>query len=239
MKKKMLMRLATLCLCAGLVGGSALAAGKIYKNITVQYDNIKLVIDGATITPKDANGSTVEPFIYNGTTYLPVRAVGNAIGKQVTWDGNSKTVYLGEAPGQTNYLVDVCPPYSTTSGVTTYRSADGKSFSMAGQKYSNGFTMRDFMSDPYILCNLNGKYDSMTLTVGHKDGSRDDADGNQLTFVVDGKAVKEITINGTDMPQEITVPLNYGLQLKILYNGAWAMTGTSYDVGLANIVLSE
>ena len=95
------------------------------------------------------------------------------------------------------------------------------------------------MSDPYILCNLNGKYDSMTLTVGHKDGSRDDADGNQVTFVVDGKAVKEITINGTDMPQEITVPLNYGLQLKILYNGAWAMTGTSYDVGLANIVLSE
>ena len=64
----------------------------------MQYDNIKLVIDGATITPKDANGSTVEPFIYNGTTYLPVRAVGNALGKQVSWDGKTKTVYLGDAP---------------------------------------------------------------------------------------------------------------------------------------------
>ena len=50
MKKRLLMRLATLCLCVGLVGGSALAAGKMYKNITVQYDNIKLVIDGVTIT---------------------------------------------------------------------------------------------------------------------------------------------------------------------------------------------
>lgn len=239
MKLQIGKRLSALLLCLTLCGGTALAANTVYRTITVQYDNIKLVIDGVEITPKDADGLTVEPFIYNGTTYLPVRAVGNAIGKQVTWDGQTKTVYLGEAPGQNNYLVDVCPAYSTSGGVTTYRSAEGKSFSMAGQKYSNGFTMRDFMEDQYILCNLNGKYDSMTLTVGHKDGSRDDADGNQLTFVVDGQAVMNLTINGMDMPKEVTVPLNYGLQLKILYNGAWAMNGTSSDVGLANIVLSE
>ena len=142
MKKKILMRLATLCLCAGLVGGSALAAGKIYKNITVQYDNIKLVIDGVTITPKDANGSTVEPFIYNGTTYLPVRAVGNALGKQVSWDGKIKTVYLGDAPNSKKWLMDLCPPYETDYG---YYAANGNttdgtnSFKMAGQSYSRGF----------------------------------------------------------------------------------------------------
>jgi hypothetical protein len=34
------------------------------------------MIDGVTITPKDVTGNVVDPFIYNGTTYLPVRAVG-------------------------------------------------------------------------------------------------------------------------------------------------------------------
>ena len=76
-----------------MVTGTALAANAVYKNIRVQYCGIKLVVDGQTVIPKDANGKVVEPFIYNGTTYLPVRAVGNAVDKKVKWDGNSKTVY--------------------------------------------------------------------------------------------------------------------------------------------------
>ena len=48
------------------------------------YDNIKIFMDGEEVTPKDGNGQSVEPFIYNGTTYLPVRAVSNAIGKEVS-----------------------------------------------------------------------------------------------------------------------------------------------------------
>ena len=80
--------------------GSAIAA-VTSKQITAYYNNIKLVIDGETITPKDALGNVVEPFIYNGTTYLPVRAVGEAVGKAVYWDGQTKTVYLGAVDGNT------------------------------------------------------------------------------------------------------------------------------------------
>jgi ribosomal protein S19 len=57
------------------------------KSITASYNNIKIYIDQKLITPKDVNGKIVEPFIYNGTTYLPVRAVGEALGK----------LYLGTA----------------------------------------------------------------------------------------------------------------------------------------------
>ena len=46
--------------------------------------------------PKDANGNTVEPFIIDGTTYLPVRAVSNALGLNVGWDDATSTVSLGE-----------------------------------------------------------------------------------------------------------------------------------------------
>ncbi len=65
---------------------------------TLSYSDIKIYIDGNKITPTDANGNYVEPFIIDGTTYLPVRAIGNAFGKEVFWDGNTHTVYIGQKP---------------------------------------------------------------------------------------------------------------------------------------------
>ncbi len=64
------------------------------KQISVEYDNIKINIDGNNYVAKDANGNIVEPFTYNGTTFLPVRGVANAFGKNVDWNNNTKTVSI-------------------------------------------------------------------------------------------------------------------------------------------------
>ena len=71
-------------------------AAPIEQTITAFYNDIKIYIDGVLIMPKDVNGNKVEPFIYNGTTYLPVRSVGEAFGKSVSWDGNTNSVYIGK-----------------------------------------------------------------------------------------------------------------------------------------------
>jgi len=68
------------------------------QSITVTYNNIRLVVNGERITPLDAQGHIVEPFIFNGTTFLPVRAVAEALGQDVHWDANSVTVYIGQVP---------------------------------------------------------------------------------------------------------------------------------------------
>ena len=77
---------------AALVMGAAPAAYAKVANmdIPVMFNNIKIVVDGKELK------TDKEPFIYEGTTYLPVRAVGEAVGKNVTWDSASKTVILGE-----------------------------------------------------------------------------------------------------------------------------------------------
>lgn len=59
---------------------------------------IQIVIDGEKLTPKDVNGKIVHPFLSEGTTYLPVRAVSEALGQQVEWDGINRIVYIGEKP---------------------------------------------------------------------------------------------------------------------------------------------
>ncbi|MCL2496111.1 MAG: copper amine oxidase N-terminal domain-containing protein, partial [Clostridiales bacterium] len=70
------------------------------KNIDVVYNNIQLVINGKIVIPRDVNGTIVEPFIYEGTTYLPVRAVSEALGNAVEWDGDTRTVYVSGRQGQ-------------------------------------------------------------------------------------------------------------------------------------------
>jgi len=88
-------------LIAGILIGSTLTSGLVFaKQITetaeLFYNNIKIFIDGSEIVPKDATGNIAEPFTMNGTTYLPVRAISNAFGKDVEWDGETQSVYIGK-----------------------------------------------------------------------------------------------------------------------------------------------
>ena len=87
--------LLALALSLGMFTMGALAASGT-RTLEVTYKDIKLVIDGQEIVPKDAAGNVVEPFQANGTTYLPVRAIGEALGKEVSWDGSTNTVYVGQ-----------------------------------------------------------------------------------------------------------------------------------------------
>ena len=93
---------------AGILIGVMLTSGVVFAaNTTTLYNvltsGIKIIVDGKKLNPTDVQGNTVEPMIYNGTTYLPVRAVANALGKAVYWDGPNYTVYLGDMNGILEY----------------------------------------------------------------------------------------------------------------------------------------
>lgn len=90
----------TAVLAMSLVVGAQATVGK--KTMTADYNNIKIELDGQQITPTDANGKAVEPFAVDGTTYLPVRAVSEALGVDVEWDGNTSTVKLSGSPSTLN-----------------------------------------------------------------------------------------------------------------------------------------
>lgn len=207
MKRTMFKRLAALGLCCMVATSVAFAANTIKKTITVEYSGIKLVVDGVEVTPKDANGAVVEPFVYNGTTYLPVRAVGNAIGKQVGWDGTTQTVYLGEMPNARNWLMSVCPPYESKSF-----STEPASFKMDGNLYTHGFFC-NYWSSNYGLFNLNGKYDTLSCDIGHLDGHA--TGSKQIEIYLDGELSQVIEIPSESLVKHFDIPLHNALQMKI------------------------
>ena len=80
-KFKRFLRMALcLLLCAVFFTGGVFAAGKLQKRKITVYSGVDIYVDDARLDARDANGNPVEVFIYNGTTYLPVRAVGEAVG---------------------------------------------------------------------------------------------------------------------------------------------------------------
>ena len=96
-------RLNAISFVAGLlVMAIILSAGMAFaattRDISVIFRDIQLFVNGQLVTPRDAQGNVVEPFIFDGTTYLPVRAVGDALGLDVHWDAATSSVWLGDRP---------------------------------------------------------------------------------------------------------------------------------------------
>lgn len=85
-----------------LVNGLVFAAGTMTLK-DVKVGGITIVVDGQKVNPTDAKGNAVNPLVYNGTTYLPVRAVADALKKAVYWDGPNQTVYVGNADAKLEY----------------------------------------------------------------------------------------------------------------------------------------
>lgn len=72
---------------------TAIAASRS-KQVTAEYPGVKISVNGEIVTPTTADGTEVEPFIIDGTTYLPVRGVASLLGADVGWDQETKTVIL-------------------------------------------------------------------------------------------------------------------------------------------------
>ena len=60
-------------------------------------DGIGITPNGARFTPRDADGKQVSAFLYNGTTYVPVRAISEAMGMDVSFNSATRTVVLTTA----------------------------------------------------------------------------------------------------------------------------------------------
>ena len=229
-------------LCGTLVG--ALLAGGIAaavpsfrtEKIEVTYSGIKVYKDNILCELKDVNGNVIEPFIYNGTTYMPVRGTANLAGMQVTWEGETQSVRLWDtvSPDGNTYLMDVCPPYQTpTYGhYSEYSAKNYNSFSMGGEKYTNGFTYECYNTQQ-VLFNLNGKYQNVEMTVGFV--GNDTGEYNLKVFV-DDVLIKEMTVSSDNLPVRLLIPVTYGLQLKTVTKRSSNINPPT--IGFGNITVS-
>ena len=204
---------------------SGMVFAKDYSEITeIFYKNIKLYINGAEIVPKDATGNVIEPFIMNGTTYLPVRAVSNAFGEDVEWDGETQSIYIGKKD-QTkpdNYLDRIqYNDYKEGHESTEFAVIKGTITDYNGNIYTNGIAFRTGYYGTLIIdgdtdkaCNLisyplNSQYGTLKgkIVLPKKyniaswgERNVDQIDAADVWFYGDGKLLWKATAVTSSMP---------------------------------------
>ncbi len=180
-------------------------------NTTTLYNvianGIKIIIDGQKLNPTDANGNTVEPIIYNGTTYLPVRAIANALGKPVYWDGPNYTVYLGDRILPSKELTE-----EDNIGDYWYQSDHLKD--NYGNIYSRAITTNADDRTFETLCAK--KYSRLKGVVYVTEGYSGD-ETSQIIIKADGKTIyKSPEINKTSAPVKFDIDITGCNDLKII-----------------------
>lgn len=86
-------RIIAACMASAVCLGAASAAQNYKQSITVEY-GLGLEINGANAVLKDPNGNSVKPMVYNGTTYVPIRAVSDTLGCDVQYDAELNEAYI-------------------------------------------------------------------------------------------------------------------------------------------------
>ncbi|GIP34026.1 stalk domain-containing protein [Paenibacillus sp. J2TS4] len=95
MKKKLIASVAGVSLLLGASVGAY--AGANLETIQAYLNHTLTVkVDGVPAQLNDEQGNAILPITYEGNTYLPVRAIANALKVAVDYDGETSTVLLGE-----------------------------------------------------------------------------------------------------------------------------------------------
>ena len=78
---------------AGATGTPDRQTASAQVSVTLRPD-FTILIDGQRRTFADVNGKAVYPLLYSGSIYLPLRAIGQIMGKQASWDAATNTAAL-------------------------------------------------------------------------------------------------------------------------------------------------
>lgn len=210
-KRKLIPALAlTLALLCGITIG-ATASGSIQKIQADLDPTISVKYDGEEQILKDAQGTRVFPITYNGTTYLPIRAVAGLTGLGVDWDGTTRSVLLGKQAGGVD-LIDNYSIYHVVNTAGQVRTADNKTEDIAGVTQSHWIYLgvnakwRDVSS--VASYNLQGKHDTLTFSYYA------DADATLRVLGDDGNVLGEYDIVGSAVPKTVTLSLFKTSELK-------------------------
>ncbi len=88
-------------LITGVLFTSSVDASQAKKKIEAHYQNIKIVNNGLSVTIDPQT----EPFIVNGTTYIPLKMMGELYNKNIVWNGATHTITVTDKTQPINQSV--------------------------------------------------------------------------------------------------------------------------------------
>ena len=236
LKEKIKGFIAGVCATVLLAGAVTVFAA----NIDVVMGGIKIYWDGIEKTLTDANGNKVEPMIYEGTTYVPLRAMANLMGKEVDWDQQNMAVIVGEKPVAESTSIDDMKD-NINNEYDIYFPTN-KTFKLKNVVVNCDNLMyasdKSYGCSGYITYMLDGKYSELTGKVVYPYETVGSSSEGHITFYsIDNsgneKEIETYKFKQTDEPIDVKINLKGVENLKIDLSGGDKYHRTSpafYDV---------
>ena len=209
-------------------------ADTVIKELRVAYGGISIYVDGDLQHPTNASGDPVEAMIYDGTTYLPVRALTNMLtDKAVNWDQDTRSVYIGKMPRTANVGLEEINLLETGKPSANVYTGKNAHFTVLEKEYAPNNAVYDQAGN----FTLNSEYTEL-----HGYFTRRDFDlgatleGTVYFYSIDSHGemtlLKEYTATPGDEPIQVSVDLMGVNYLLISFSSYTRTPCALYDVYL-------
>lgn len=219
-----------------MITGSTVFAGTDAK-LSVVLENVKYMFNGV-------QKQAAQSIIYNGQIYAPVKNIANGLNESFTYDGKTKTAWIGKKEGNYVYLDEI--NYARTDGKKSginfknWSYPEGLKFTIADQKFLHG--IGSILADSYfsgnsssVDYNLNGKYKKLTGFIGVDDFTKDSDNSGTIVFKGDGREIfRKEGMRGGDIPFEISLDISGILKLQVYFEAADDASNKQIDLVFAD-----
>ncbi|WP_102345083.1 stalk domain-containing protein [Bacillus sp. Marseille-P3661] len=211
-----------------------------YKSIKALVSSINIVVDGHKIE------QNVQPLLIDNTTYLPLRAIGETLSKEVSWDESTNTIFIGNQE-EGSYrpsigLSQLKPLHGETylnvgyGGESYLRSPkDGGRITLFKQNYYPADTIAFLNSSSVTYHLFDNKYNRIYGLAGVDDSNNNDQGVGIIRFYGDGieiASIKTGTKKAPPVPFDIDISGIEKLEIKNI-----KAEGTASRVALVEVIL--
>ncbi|MCL1863015.1 MAG: stalk domain-containing protein [Defluviitaleaceae bacterium] len=232
MKKNMIMKerakgfISGVLLTVLLTSSVAVLANTAFLEVVFNVNHV--VVNGNRLNLSEEE----RPFISAGRTFLPVRAISEALGQPINWDGSTGTVYIGAVPSGSPFLHTV-PYYDRSRGHAGNITTPGQ-VTMAGVAYGGPLV---FVGGNtwFTLHNLNAQFTNLSGYIGRVDGTH--MSSTTFNFYGDGRLLGSFEIEAQDLPRHISVNVTGVIQLRIESVGTQGAIGSTSRFAFADAMI--
>jgi hypothetical protein len=215
MRKMMEKLMTALLLTSVLLGSVGVYASSQLRKIEAYYNVKDIVINRVSKMP------TEQPFTYNGSTYVPLRYISEALGENVDWEASTQSIYIGQRdPNQAYYLEGAVKNMGTGDGEYLGVVNQEKIFSIyhanrttetnnIGETFDTFLSLRGYSSNVQTIdYPLNGQFKRFRTTIGISDGTKSVQTTTTVKVFGDQSLIKEFELAPGGFPEEIDIDVS-------------------------------
>jgi len=149
--------LTALVLILSLVMVSSFVLGNsVEESISVLFNSINITVNGEAVQSDN--------ILYEGTTYVPLRDVAEILGKEVSWDGETKTAGINEPSEVVEEVEETTEIEESISDYTNViKSLDSENVKKVIKQNSEADWPKDYQMQNYQIKNQTEAYNDLLV----------------------------------------------------------------------------